>query len=63
MNKIKPRYVDFNIAKWLKEKGFDENTTYWYSYSGEIHCDDEFKNQCGWISNRNMFSPRAMDGS
>jgi hypothetical protein len=24
MNKLEPHYVDFNTAKWLKEKGFNE---------------------------------------
>jgi hypothetical protein len=28
-NKIEPHYVDFNTAKWLKEKGFDEYCEGW----------------------------------
>ncbi len=33
---IKPTYISFEQAKWLKEKGFDEKTWSYY-YDGELH--------------------------
>jgi hypothetical protein len=34
---IQPTCVSFEQAKWLKEKGFDEETLYFYNQQGKIH--------------------------
>jgi hypothetical protein len=36
MAKIVPTYVSFEIAKWLKEKGFKEGVNHFYSQSGKL---------------------------
>jgi hypothetical protein len=47
-NKIEPYYVDFNTAKWLKEKGFNESTlTYWSKRDGLIENEITLKNHNG----------------
>lgn len=48
-HKIEAAYATFDFAKFLKEKGFDESTNYWYSSNGERYCDDDFKNNRGSI--------------
>ena len=35
--------INFEIAKLLKEKGFDELSDFWYYSSGELH-----HNACAW---------------
>jgi hypothetical protein len=42
-NKIEPHYVDFNTAKLLKEKGFDELTTVWRQHGNGVSGDVEGK--------------------
>jgi hypothetical protein len=47
-NKIEPYYVDFNTAKWLKEKGFNESTlTYWSKRDGLIENEITLRNHNG----------------
>ena len=47
-NKIEPHYVDFNTAKWLKEKGFIEPTlTYWSKRDGLIENEITLRNHNG----------------
>ena len=41
-NKIEPHYVDFNTAKWLKEKGFDVNVKSYYTTSEEFTPKDYY---------------------
>ena len=38
MTQITEDYVSFEIAKLLKEKGFDGECDYWYGEYGEICC-------------------------
>jgi hypothetical protein len=42
-NKIEPHYVDFNTAKWLKEKGFNVhcNQRFWVGFENEEHFQDD----------------------
>jgi len=44
-NKIEPHYVDFNTAKWLKEKGFDiwVSKHYYFEEPKELRCSNGFK--------------------
>jgi hypothetical protein len=37
MNKIQPHYVDFNTAKLLKEKEFNEHCNSYYAENGFLH--------------------------
>jgi hypothetical protein len=47
-NNIEPHYVDFNTAKWLKEKGFIEPTlTYWSKRDGLIENEITLRNHNG----------------
>lgn len=41
--------VSFEIAKLLKEKGFDEICQKWYSVEGSLYYQDEFDNNRGFI--------------
>jgi hypothetical protein len=41
-NEIKPHYVDFNTAKWLKEKEFDVNVKSYYTTSEEFTPKDYY---------------------
>lgn len=41
--------VNFEIAKLLKEKGFDEVCQQWYSVEGGLYHQDEFNNNRGFI--------------
>jgi hypothetical protein len=42
-NKIKPTYVTFEQAKWLKEKGFDVpcKQRFWVGFENEEHFQDD----------------------
>ena len=41
--------VSFELAKLLKEKGFDNICYKWYSVEGGLYCQDEFDNCRGFI--------------
>lgn len=41
--------VSFELAKLLKEKGFDEVCQQWYSVEGGLYYQDEFDNNRGFI--------------
>jgi hypothetical protein len=41
--------ISFEIAKLLKEKGFDEVCQKWYSVEGGLYYQDEFDNNRGFI--------------
>jgi hypothetical protein len=41
--------VKFELAKLLKEKGFDEVCQQWYSVEGGLYYQDEFDNNRGFI--------------
>jgi hypothetical protein len=40
---IKPAYVTFEQAKWLKEKGFDVpcKQRFWVGFEGDVHFQDD----------------------
>ena len=48
MKEIKPTYITFEQAKWLKEKGFDEECLYYFKKDGThslIVSDDDYECQ------------------
>lgn len=68
-NKIKPYYVDFNTAKWLKEKGFDEACTQFYREDEKLEFTEYydlaaknsvFDSKDSWFSGREEFNPIAV---
>lgn len=47
MKEIKPTYVSFEIAKWLKEKGFNNETNCFYFEDGEF-CQYKIRDTYGY---------------
>jgi hypothetical protein len=50
MSEVKPTYVDFNTAKWLKEKGFNEECRqrFWEDNNEDIMCFQDNCSKSNW---------------
>ena len=53
--------VSFEIAKLLKEKGFDETAQKWYSTEGSCYYEDEFINSRGSVPSYCCEAPTISD--
>lgn len=48
-NEIKEDYVSFELAKLLRDKGFDNASKKWYSVEGSLYYENEFDNNRGFV--------------
>jgi len=55
------KYVTFEIAKLLKEKGFNDGADYWYSVEGSLYHVNEFNNCSGYIPDHSCDAPTRSD--
>lgn len=55
------KHVTFEIAKLLKEKGFNDGADYWYSVEGSLYHVNEFNNCSGYIPDHSCDAPTISD--
>jgi hypothetical protein len=59
MKEIKPTYVDFKTAKWLKEKGFNEPCDSIYKEDGEFQSYKNFGDIRTHFKNNEPINPKT----